>query len=1681
MASCLDLITNAEERAALTEDFWLLKKVDTKRPAKEAYIEAAQTRLADHESLLQQLEDEIVKEYQAKYPAPKTVSNKTTVAQVKAMLPDYAKKLVDSGVLNMVQSSKDAPETAKSFKAEGVEGYYDQKNDKLYLIADNINKDNLKPILQHELFHRSLATDPLTQKAVANFTTQMQASFDRAAKGDGTKIEREAYKRVVNAKTPESDQLEEYMAYQISAFQANPESFTGQLQKAFKEFIAAIRAALMRMGVKFSDVTAADLSALAEYGAKSNLSGSLAGSRVLASAKAQGYEGNDTGEAEEWLRAKAKGLDMSKAARMERAKAMGFDVDNVYYHGTNKDIKSFNNFVSWFTKDSKFASEYADLRDVQSGGGGNVMPVYLKYDSAFNADYLSKGSNKVNEFVTELASQSEVDYDDKEILELLRTIQAGAKEEESGPYYSNYDFWYDPYGLFGEKGANAISKLFKKLGYDSINFTEDGTPTVGIINKNQIRSINAAFDPDYADSSNLLASAKDTDQTKLKSFKAWFKGSKAVDENGEPAIFYHGTGTDFNIFDYSRIGTNGRAEGGGFYFTSNKDVASGYADGGEVKQVYLAIKKPMKYDSKPFNRQVLTRILDAIARAEAEKYEQNIGDGFLSNYGDVNYEGYQKVLREAANAIAEDETALDQLGGLIGSGIDIDLINRAVTDITGFDGIESSGFANQGDSTNKILVAFFPNQIKSATGNNGDFSNDNPDIRFSIASDIKDKAIDWATGRERNPNSLSDFENILATGHMPTERREWSEKADRLVEMFADSTRPFDVWTRSLPDELAAARLVMAKDRAVERKKAFEKEAMLSFGNDIARAVRAVADKTGWKYAAAKEMSGHWMTARYAQIANANLLRGYEAAEQAAIDELNEAEEPTAELEAAVERATAKVEQFKAAMNDPNVVDPNETQHSIGLAGGYNNATARALMAQIEARVPRDLLEVVANPVYAMNKWKLQQDIKNGKVTQDVADKFDQSGLYVPLTGDPRTDDSQEDFFSTGSVNQQKDQRMQGRTSGFAQNGIDASFEQVEKSGRYHGWVDFKDELSSMYNGLVAQYTDEGMTQREAEDRVREDYGISRHAEHQGQRISDDGIIVRKNGITHVYELGNKAATDALRSLNNEDVPTLLKPLQFLNAWNARFVTQFMPMFAIKNMVMDTFERSENIRTRTVPGYDNVDMNKAGRRILAIAATAYPLAAKLRAVVSRGTALESRFPIDYNDPETASIMEFLNEGGASTWGDYLGNNGKALSSKLAHLSAKGVEGGYRTAMEMLSVWNNSLDLVSGYAAYKALREQGVDPKTAATTSLNLFNFSKRGKIMSPIRALYMFAQPAMTSAHQLAQTLGTRRGRARYGAYVIAGMGLYALLRSGEDDDELGVNKLDEVGNYNLARNIMIPLGDGKYMKIPVGFGLPQLAWSHAVNLVKFAMGNQTAAETLVELGVGAAKSAAPVAPSDTNVLDHPAIWLFQTFTPQPMKGLLNIGMDVTSMGNKLTTNYPREGVAHALQGRKTTPQFYKDIAVEMAKLGFDVYPEQLREFTRQYAPIPAITSSLLKQYVDNPAREARGQQTVSPALDRWIFAQDNDALTEKLYYRKLDRVEALAARDSAGGSLSAEDKRLAAIGREMIHRMNQANGKLAAATKAEKKGEKGKALMFRNQADKLRDANMKYLIREVK
>jgi len=149
-------------------------------------------------------------------------------------------------------------------------------------------------------------------------------------------------------------------------------------------------------------------------------------------------------------------------------------------------------------------------------------------------------------------------------------------------------------------------------------------------------------------------------------FKRWFKNSKLVDNNGNPLIVYHGTRSVFDIFKPSgKIGNQGEKDQiEGMYFTDSIDGASFFSanknDPRYFKSVYLSIQNP--YISENLN-----------------DLKNDLGLDYLGDVSDeLKKQGYDGV-------------------------------------------IVKRGFYAFGGPHKKI-IAFYPNQIKSATENTGKFS-----------------------------------------------------------------------------------------------------------------------------------------------------------------------------------------------------------------------------------------------------------------------------------------------------------------------------------------------------------------------------------------------------------------------------------------------------------------------------------------------------------------------------------------------------------------------------------------------------------------------------------------------------------------------------------------------------------------------------------------------------------------------------------------------------------------------------------------------------------------------------------------------------------------------------------------------------------------------------------------------
>jgi len=160
--------------------------------------------------------------------------------------------------------------------------------------------------------------------------------------------------------------------------------------------------------------------------------------------------------------------------------------------------------------------------------------------------------------------------------------------------------------------------------------------------------------------------------------------SKVVDENGEPLVVYHGTQSNITQFM--------RGQGGYAYFTDAMDYASKFAGsyaGSNMLPVYLNLTKPI--DLTEFKE-------NPISKNTFEKKLNDNGVVTTSDYSDPTT-AWRHIKSEGLKWDAN------------GAGKD--------------------GFIFEEGNGARAYASFDPNQIKSATGNNGQFSTSNNDIRFS--------------------------------------------------------------------------------------------------------------------------------------------------------------------------------------------------------------------------------------------------------------------------------------------------------------------------------------------------------------------------------------------------------------------------------------------------------------------------------------------------------------------------------------------------------------------------------------------------------------------------------------------------------------------------------------------------------------------------------------------------------------------------------------------------------------------------------------------------------------------------------------------------------------------------------------------------------------------------------------
>lgn len=1153
------------------------------------------------------------------------------------------------------------------------------------------------------------------------------------------------------------------------------------------------------------------------------------------------------------------------------------------------------------------------------------------------------------------------------------------------------------------------------------------------------------------------AQGESDQQIHSNNFKRWFGNSKVIDESGKPLIVYHGSNADFTVFDKAKIAIDNL--GTGFYF-SNEDIANSYANrrtqerGGKENTyaVYLKMEKPLDFRNVTYEQAIEANKQEFLSfgfdEAEAQRQAAELVDGFIADTKRFN--------EKTDFAIALPDNKSEGMQRFIkNEGID-GFIVPGKDKASGKDGI--------------AYVVFEPNQIKSATNNNGDFSSENSDIRFSRTNTVQ-SALDLSqTGKAESEPSL--WDNLKAKDYSSFKER-FNRAVGKVDEWLADSLRPVNDWIDSmqLEDQTGNTssrdhekrRLKDAMYTAKGKRDAMNSELEQAYLKPILSKIAALskATKKGKNpidELTMKRMVGNWISAKYSIEKNLDLLRTDEKVMRDAKRLLDNARQNGTDAEVrrlndAYLKAKAQYDNRKADIYNTDYKNKGN-RFKVGVAGGWSIPEAELIMKNTEQRISKSDLESVAEMVYDLNQAKLEIDRASGRYTEKEYQDYKANRHYVPLTGDPNADVDTDIISGAGSsaVNIGRDKALKGRTSSEAEDAIDAIWKSVGKTTTYAGFAEFKGKIDNLYETEVTMLKEKGYSDAQAREQATANLGISKR-KMQGLTRSSDNVLIRKErGEYYEYELPSQAM-EALRNDNVEHANDFLKLLSKPTGWYARGVTQWTVTFAPMNMMRDTWEKSEFIRVQKLYDKNNrvVDsktMDKIGRATIANAFTDKEV---WQATKRLGFGQELRDSV----PAERMLKQLLKEGGVSNYGTYLDKSEVDLIKRLKKENNP-IAGKLEKAGKILEGYNKMFDTVSALAAYKALVENGIDSKQAAATTLELTNFRKTGSKMRGIKALYMFSQPTVMGAANLIRYLSTRKGQIRFAAYLAVMTSLYTVLRSMDDDDE-GGNKMDQLGD--ITRYIPIPLGGGHYFKIPVGFGMPQMAWNFSTNIVKGAVSDISLTEAGANMLAHSLKTFAPVSPSEISASKYPMEKITLTATPTILQPLMQNVLNRSAFGSKITTNYVREDKLKAEQSKATTAQFWKDTALFMNdNLGIDMHPEQIKNLFDGYSSMFGSLKELNTVLVENPNRETLGRNTRIPFLNQFIGTTNEFSIQSRYYEASGEagnvakEYESRKARGELGDWLDDDKRKLIKFHEEdasVVGKMKSEKAKLTRALRA--------------------------------
>lgn len=272
-------------------------------------------------------------------------------------------------------------------------------------------------------------------------------------------------------------------------------------------------------------------------------------------------------------------------------------------------------------------------------------------------------------------------------------------------------------------------------------------------------------------------------QVRTKAFKNWFgdwennpsEASKVVDENGEPLVVYHGTKYIFHTFR-NKYETYKEEK-----YLETSEIKKEVLDTFTNKEKNTLIPLINRFEDNPF-----------IALSEFTKSEEELFNKYYDKLSILRNNG-KKVIQHynIGNFFTTDKTYAETYGtNVYSTFLNIrnlkydDKLHRIYTSDSRINSLQEEGYdgiighdvkGRDVESKGIEYLVFNPNQIKSATSNNGEFSKENDDIRYSTTDELSISKV-----KEDCQNFLDNF-GISIDNYPVSEIVDRFDKVNRLI------------------------------------------------------------------------------------------------------------------------------------------------------------------------------------------------------------------------------------------------------------------------------------------------------------------------------------------------------------------------------------------------------------------------------------------------------------------------------------------------------------------------------------------------------------------------------------------------------------------------------------------------------------------------------------------------------------------------------------------------------------------------------------------------------------------------------------------------------------------------------------------------------------------------------------